>query len=247
MPRYRSAYDPNPLPDPGDGTPDASSPPNVVPAKSLRVNWTGPQPLHTVVPDAKGGGAAGGDASGGGDGSGDGPGTPGQSGSGDPGADQPDQQKLLSSGPEWESVHVRPEDLLAHEQTVLDRARSLADRFNALVADSEAKLGADFWGAEEGVNQIQRHVPGADRTQSDIRGAIENTPHYTYTSSALSTQKFLEALRMNQRGALQHAADAITMSGGYIELLNVTADAYASADQYSVFPDKSSISGGQGS
>ncbi|MFJ6199226.1 hypothetical protein [Micromonospora sp. NPDC092111] len=244
MPRYRSLYDPNPLPDPGSGSQDLSSPPDVAPSKSLRVNWSSPQPLHTVT--AGGGKGGGNDGTDGGGGSSDGGSADGGGGSSGGGPDPAYRQKLESDGPEWESVHIRPEDLLAHEQSVLDRVKPLADRFNALVTESEAVLGADFWGTEEGVNQIQRSGIAADRQRSDIRGAIENSPHYTYTPSAHSTRKFLEGLRMNQRAALQHAADAITMTGGFIELLNSTADAYASADQYSVFPNKSSIHKGQG-
>jgi hypothetical protein len=246
MPRYRSPYDSNPLPDPGNGSPDTSAPPDIAPSRTLQVNWSGPQPLHTVTPAANNGGAGGGGLDDGGTG---GPGQPDQPNQlipKIPTMGQMHQQKLQAGGPEWETVHVRPEDLLAHEQSVLDRAKSLANRFNALVSEAESVLGAEFWGTEEGVNQTSHAgVGGRDRTQADNAGGFQNSPHYTYTPSALSTREFLEALRMNQRGALQHAADAITMSGGFIELLNSTADLYASADQYSVFPNKATISKGQ--
>ncbi|RKR89412.1 hypothetical protein BDK92_3758 [Micromonospora pisi] len=247
MPRYRSIYDPNPLPDPGNGSPETAEPAQAALSKSLVVNWSAPQPLHTVTPST-GGGSADDDLTGSG-GKGDGKGGGGDDVNplaGVPTGSQLKQQLRQSHGPDYESVRVRPEDLLEHEQRLLDSAKVLAQTFNALVVDSEAKLGADFWGTEEGVNQTQHRVPGQNPQQADIAGAIDNSPHYTYTPSALSTRKFLESLRMNQRTALQHVADTVTISGGYIELLNASADAYASGDQYSVFPDKSSVSKGQG-
>jgi hypothetical protein len=243
MPRYKSLYDPNPLPDPGDGSRGASEPTEAAPSKSLAVNWASPQPLHTVTPPPLGGGGNGKGGSNGGPDNGDGDKS---------GGDQPnqliphiptpgqlEQMKLYTHGPEWESVHVRPEDLLAYEQRVLDSAKALAQRFNALVADSEAKLSADFWGMGEGRTVTAGHSTG--------KSVDSFEPHVEYTESAVATREFVRSLRMSQRAALQHAADTITLSGSFIELLNNTADAYGETDQYSVFPDKSSISKGQSS
>ncbi|MFI7608272.1 hypothetical protein ACIBTV_24425 [Micromonospora sp. NPDC049366] len=225
MPRYRSRYDTNPLPDPGDSFEEPPAGSELSPSKSLRVNWLTPQPLHTVTAGEK---PPGGETNAGGE---------AENGGGTEGEDEP---SLDGHEPKWDAVQVRPEDLLAHEQLVLDEARKLAELFNRLVVDSEAVLGAEFWGTEEGTNQTQRYIPGSSAVQRE-RTAGYMGPHYVYTSSAQSTRKFLEGLRTSQRGALQHAANAITTTSGFIELLNATADLYATADQYSVFPDRSAI------
>jgi len=77
--------------------------------------------------------------------------------------------------------------------------------------------------------------------QHDQDGSIDGTMAYVYSDSALRPQEFLNRLQMKQRIALQHAADTVTLTGGFIAALNATADAYGEADRYSVSPDKSSI------
>jgi hypothetical protein len=241
MPRHKSRYDIYPLPDPGDGKRDPADPPEIGASRHLQVNWMSPQPLHTVDPadrDRAGSGDGQGGGEGGGDGTGGGDGAPGSAADDAAGSAEP---------PRWDAVKVRPEDVLSLEQLVLDEAKGLAERFNALVTESESVLTADFWGTEEGHNVVQNFVPGQSQNplQREVMGATHGA-HYVYSTSAQSTRKFLEGLRMNQRAALQRGADAITMSGGFIEALNASADAYAAADQYSVFPDKSQISPEQG-
>lgn len=241
MPQYNSLYDTDPLPDPGSSSSDPPDPTPVDVAKQLSVQWSGPQPLHTVTPPPPSG-SSGSGSGGGGSGSGSGDGSQPT----DPltSIAQIVEQAL---GPTHQKVHVRPDDLLALEQRLLDLVRTLANDYNTLATGSEQAISEDWWGQEEGSNVIQHATPGETPQQHEQEAGIENTPHYVFTDSALSTQKFLAQLQMNQRSALQHAADIVTLTGGFIAVLNATADAYGEADQYSVFPDKSQISTGSGS
>jgi hypothetical protein len=248
MGMYISRYDWSPMPEPGNESADDADPKPVAQSKRLLVNWATPQPLHTyTAPPPKSGQSGDGDQH---DGN-----THNDGGTHDDGGDRNPLLKHIPTpgevhgmilglhGPYFESVHVRPEDLLAHEQNVLDLAKVLVDHFNTLVATSETAMTADWWGLEEGANQTQHHMPGQKDQDNGDFGDIYG-PHYVYTNSALMTQKFVKSLQVNQRSALQHAADMVTLSGVFIELLNATADGYAQGDQACVFPDKSSIVGG---
>ncbi|GAA0486344.1 hypothetical protein Ade02nite_10090 [Paractinoplanes deccanensis] len=228
---YHSKYDPNPLQDPGNGDGGDGGGQEVDPSKHLQVNWQSPQPLHTSPPPSPSSSSSAGDG--------------GKDGGKDSAKDQPnqlipkiptpgdmEQWKLENFGPEWELVHVRPDDLLVHEQHILDAAKSLAAAFNALADTSEASLDAPFWGLGEGYLVTANHAG---------RSADGWEPYTQYTDSAVATRDFVRSLRSMQRAALQHAADCVTVSGGFIELLNASADAYAQSDQHSVFPDKASL------
>lgn len=227
MPEYRSPYDTNPLPNPnGSGESGGSSAGDAALSKNLRLNWKTYQALNIVPLDSDPPGETSGEG-------GEGGGKGGSEGSGE-----------NTAGGELtdHSIRVRPDELLDHEQHLLDRAGDLIAEFNTLVADSEAALDRDFWGQNEGVNQHEFKAAGHQRgPDGDGLTTADPGPHYVYTRSALSTQEFLPQLRMNQRSALQHAADMITVTGGYVAALNQTAEAWANADLASVFPEKSEI------
>jgi hypothetical protein len=238
MPQYNSLYDLNPLPDPGSASSDPGEPAEAAVPKRLSVQWSGPQPLHTVTPPPLGSkGTNGGNGSGG-------SGTSGSGGHG--GAGNGGDGKPPAGPPVHHKVHVRPDDLLVLEQRLLDLVTSLAANYNTLAANAEQATTEEWWGQEEGSNVVQHSFPGETPQQHLDNAGIENTPHYVYSDFALSAQKFLAQLRMNQRGALQHAADIVTLTGGFIAALNATADVYGQADQYSVFPDKSQLAQGGG-
>ncbi|MFF5076579.1 hypothetical protein ACFY36_05980 [Actinoplanes sp. NPDC000266] len=228
MPMYHSKYDTNPLQDPGNGD-NGGQGQDIDLSKHLQVNWQSPQPLHTSPPPSGSSSPSSGSAD-----------SPPKNADNQPNQLTPniptpgdmEQWKLENFGPEWDLVHVRPDDLLVHEQHILDAARGLAAAFNALADTSEASLEAPFWGLGEGYLSTANHAG---------RSADGWEPYTQYSDSAVATRDFVRALRGMQRAALQHAADCVTVSGGFIELLNATADAYAQSDQHSVFPDKSSL------
>lgn len=239
-PAYTSRYDTSPLPDPGDGKGDDAPPQSVDLPKGLRVNWSGPQPLKTVTPAGPGGGSGGSGSPTGGSSSGGGTGADGSSGGGGGGGQTPpdqaqvyDQSILDMFGPQYPHIKVEPELLLNLEQPILDKAREVVAKFEEIRATSEAALDAGWWG----MNQVSGGKTGSGGAMGSTMN-VENAP----TDDANAGKKFAEMLRPMQRSALQHTANMMTMSGTFVQLLNSTADTYASADQYSVFPDKSEIS-----
>jgi hypothetical protein len=133
-------------------------------------------------------------------------------------------------GPQNQHVKVEPDSLLDFVQAILDKARAVSDNFNALRDSSEAALSAGWWGMGQTFGGEFGH-----------QGSGKDLPEKP-TDDAKGTQQFVNTLRPMQRAALQTTANGMTLSGTFIELLNRTADTYATTDQYSVFPDKSQVS-----
>jgi hypothetical protein len=245
MPGYVSLYDTNPLPNPTDGPAGPSTPSTpVAPSKQLWVDWTTVQPLHTVAPPVPSPSTSGSSSSSGSGSGSSGSGSGGSGGSSDGGSGG-------GSGPppfpDHATVSVMPAALLFSEQEIINGAISIAAIFNDLRNAAENTSSDPMWGMDEGANETQHLAPGSG---SSTNPNAENAPtgtHYVYTDSALSTQQFMQSLVPDQRGALQYTANAMVVLGGFIQLLQNTADVYASADQYSVFPGKAELQKSSGS
>lgn len=238
MPGYNSLYDTNPLPNPADGPAASSAPPSAVPPSALlMVDWTTVQPLHTVVapvPTTSGSSGPSGSSGSGGSSGGSG----GSSGSG---SDAPPPY------PDHAAVSVRPADILFSEQEILNGAMTQAVLFDTLWTAAEGTPADPMWGMDEGANETQHLAPGSGGSNNPQGEYAPTGTHYVYTDSALATQQFMQSLVPNQRSALQYTANAMVVLGGFIQLLQTTADAYASADQYSVFPSKAELQKSSGS
>jgi hypothetical protein len=243
MPGYNSLYDTNPLPNPADGPPGSSTPPGAVPpSKQLLVDWTTVQPLQTVVPSFTRGSSSATSSSTGGSGS------SGSSGSsGGSGGSSGDGSNAPPPWPTNTAVSVKPADVLFSEQEIINGAINTAVMFNDLWSAAENTSGDPMWGMDEGANETQHLSPGSGSSSNPQAEYAPTGTHYVYTDSALTTQQFIQSLVPDQRSALQYTANAMVILGGFIQLLQFTADAYASADQYSVFPTKAELQQPSGS
>jgi hypothetical protein len=217
MPGYNSLYDTNPLPNPADGPPSTSAPPAPV-GPSKQLLVDWLTPLPLDTPV---------------------PPNPGGSGGG---SDTP------PPFPDHAEVSIKPAEILFAEQEVINGAINQAAAFNALADAAEATATDPMWGLNEGANASQHHAPGSgSSTNTQGEYQPDGLPHYVYTDSALTTQQFVQSLVQNQRTALQYTANIMVVLGGYIELLQQTADAYAVADQFCVFPSKADVQKSAGS
>jgi hypothetical protein len=237
MPAKWSKYDDQRLPNPKDskdGDQDPGKDPG--PSKRLVMNWTTP---NTPKPPDKKTSGGGGDGSGGG----------GGGGSTDPDKTDPDKVDvdssywnpnligLLPAGtpyhrtpPDYDRLEVETDDLSAYEQNMLTAAGNLVNQFNSLRDRAQNVLSEEIWGRGEG-NWYHQHPNNQNKDNVDME------PHFIPTSSAIAARDFTKSFGPTQQGSLQGTADMITLSGMFIEVLDVTVSSYAQMDMLAVFPD----------
>ncbi|MEU6206549.1 hypothetical protein ABZ814_23540 [Micromonospora musae] len=234
MPATWSKYDKQPLPNPKDDPSGAGAPPeDHGPAKRLYMNWTTP---HTPKPPPASGGSS--SAGGHGPAGSDSPGTDGSDNAdNDSNYVNPSPEGLPPEGmpkpgtpPDYDRLEVETGGLAAYEQNILSAATSLVSEFNYLRDHALTILTDPMWGRGEGTWQV------AHPNHQNIDN-VDTQPFFLPSNSAVAAREFTRVIGPVQQNALQGAADLITLSGMFIEVLDATVSSYAQMDMLTTFPD----------
>ena len=228
MPATWSKYDDQPLPNPKDNKGDSSdSGDDPGPSKGLRMNWTSPHTPKDVPGDVSAlSGAKGATGGGGDDNFTD---NDGNYSNGRSVGLLPEGTPYNQTGPEFDWLVVNTDSLFAWEQNMLSAVTGLVGEFNDLRDRSQNIATDPMWGRGEGTWQ---------RQETNYPDNVNNTlPFFLPSNSAVAARKFTDSIGPTLQGALQNAADMITLSGMLIEVLDATISSYAQMDQFSAFPD----------
>ncbi|MEU8821714.1 hypothetical protein [Actinoplanes sp. NPDC048796] len=220
MPATWSKYDDQRLPNPkdgGGGDGEGGDQPTV-PSKRLQMNWTAP---HTPQPPPKNTAGSGGGSSGG---------SSGADADSDGAFQNPGGGSGTGTAPDFDRLEVATDDLAAYEQNILTAAADLVSRFNALRDRSQTVLSEPIWGRGDG--SWYRARPNHQNIDN-----VDLMPGFLPSNTAGAARKFVQSIAAAQQNALGGAADKITISGMFIEVVDATLSSYAQMDMMSVSPD----------